>query len=187
MRVTVSEVQPAALKFSDSAACKTWVRGLPLTNVVHAQSEILDQVRRLNESPAIALERFKMLELMREPAVFVQTELAKKFSNKPLPLAEVERRSFQSVIELWKDMAAGYRLCVEACNNISPEDKETPKYTATMCHRVVACVASAITDFVRSNHQFPDGYWAELHAAYRQAEDFSVAEEKVPDPTSRER
>jgi cyclic-di-GMP-binding protein len=187
MGATVSEVQPAALKFSDSAACKTWVRGLPLTNVVHAQAEILDQVRRLNESATIALERFKILELMREPAVFVQTELAKKFSNKPLPLAEVERRSFQSVIELWSEMAAGYRLCVEACNNISPEDKETPKHIATMCHRVLASIASAMTDFVRANHQFPDSYWTDLHAAFRHAEHFGVTEEKVPDPTSRER
>jgi hypothetical protein len=187
MGAKLSEVQPASLKFTDSTGCKAWVRSLPLTNVVQAQFDLLDQLRRLGEATATPVERFKMLELMREPAVFVQNELAKKFSNKPLPLAEVERRSFHSVIELWLVMGAGYRICVEACINPGPEEKEIQKHAAAACHRSIACTANAMADHLRANYQFPDTYWTELHSAFRQAEQLGVTEEKVTDLTSRER
>jgi cyclic-di-GMP-binding protein len=184
----VSEVrQPDVLKFNDSASCKTWVRGLPLTNVAQAHADLLDQTRKLNEAAFPAPERFKMLELLREPSVFVQTELAKKFFNKPLPLAEVERRSFHAVIELWHDMEAGYRICVQACVDAPAEDKETPKIAATACHRALASIAVAMIDHMRANHHFPELYWTNLHAMFRQAEKLGVTEVKVLDPTSRER
>ena len=183
----MSEVQQAAsLKFTDAAACKAWVRGLPLTNVAQAQFDLLDQVRRLNQEKVGAIERFKMLELLREPVVFVQTELAKKFNNKPLPLAEVERKSLQSVIELWQELMAAYRICVDACITATAEDKEILKHAAEICHRALNCGATAMADYLRANYQFPATCWTDLHTLFRQAEQLGVAEQPVKDPTSRQ-
>jgi hypothetical protein len=176
------EQKTAGLKFDTAASCKAWVRGLPLTNVVQAQFDLLDQVRLLNHAPVAPAERFRMLELLREPAVFVQTELSKKYFNKPLPLAEVERKSFHAVIVLWQELAAGYQHCVQACLN---DDKDFVKNAATACHRALTCVGACMIENLRANHHFAEHYWQELHTLYRHAEQLGVAETPVTDPTSR--
>jgi hypothetical protein len=207
----VAEVQQAeALSFSDSASCKAWVRSLPLTNVAQAQAELLDQVSRLNATEFPPVERFRILELLREPSLFAQTELAKKFNHKPLPLAEVERKSFQAVIRLWKEFADGYRICIKSCLAFDPalnkdadakdpkdakatvsreakDAKELPKYAAAMCHRALVCTGIGMIDHLRANHHFPVSYWTDLHAIYRDAEQLGVTETGVLDPVSRDK
>lgn len=197
----MAEVQQAAeLTFNDIASCKAWVRALPLTNFAQAQAELMDQITRFNQAAQIApVERFRMLELLREPCVFVQTELAKKFNNKPLPLAEVERKSFQAVIALWRALGDGYRICVNACLTLDPAKKDSvdPKEAAdakevvrlapAMCHRAINSTATGMADHLRANHHFPPSYWTELHAMYRQAEQLGVTEIGVVDPASRDK
>lgn len=198
----MSEVQHApALKFTDSATCKTWVRGLPLTNFAQAQAELTDQIGRLNQTAIAPVERFRMLELLRVPAVFVQTELAKKFNNKPLPLAEVERKSFHAVIELWRILGEGYRVCVQACVEFEPVKEETKtvkdpkeekdardllKYAAAMCLRAISCTATGMLDHLRANHHFPETYWSSLHGLYLLAENLGVADKPANHPETRE-
>lgn len=185
MGAILSDVQQApVLRFDDSAQCKTWVRGLPLTNVVQAQSDLLEQVRLLNLASVAPLDRFNMLELVREPTVFVQTELAKKFFNKPLPLAEVERKSFHSVVALWHELGTGYQQCVQGCLD---GDKDIAKHAAAVCHRAISCVGTGMVDHLRANHHFPESYWIALHGLYRHAEQLGVTEQPVSDPTSREK
>ena len=176
--------QAGMVKIADSAGCKAWVRGLPLTNVVQAQADLLGQVRQINSAAHSPLERLKILELLREPTVFVQTELSKKFFNKPLPLAEVERKSFQQVVALWQELGTGYQLCVQACLD---GDKEIETRSAEACHRALSCVATGMVDHLRANHHFPESYWHALHALYRHAEQLGVTGQPVSDPTSRER
>ena len=188
----LAEVQQAEeLNFTDSAGCKAWVRGLPLTNFAQAQAEIIDQVARLNQAKVAPAERFRMLELLREPANFVQTELAKKFNHKPLPLAEVERKSFKAVIDLWQLLADGYTQCVNACVEANSADKENleaqelVKLAGAICHRALLCTATSMADHLRANHHFDDTCWTKLHGLYRQAEQLGVADTPVVDPVSR--
>jgi cyclic-di-GMP-binding protein len=201
MGANVSEVQQAAaLNFTDIATCKEWVRGLPLTNFAQAQAELLDQLTRLNAVTVPPVERYRMLELLREPAVFVQSELAKKFNNKPLPLAEVERKSFHAVIQLWQVMGDGYRICIQARLELDPakKDSKDPKdakdakdaselirLTAAICHRAIACAATSMADHMRANHHFPETYWNNLHGLYHLAEQLDVADTGVTDPATR--
>jgi len=174
--------QTAGLKFDTAAACKVWVRNLPLTNVVQAQFDLLGQVRLLNQATMVPAERFRMLELLREPVVFVQTELSKKYFNKPLPLAEAERKSFQAVVALWQELGTGYQHCVQACLN---EDKDLAKHAAAACHRALTCVGAGMVEHLRANYHFPTHYWQELHTMFRHAEQLGVAETPVTDRTSR--
>jgi hypothetical protein len=185
MGVNLTETQQTAgLKFETGAACKDWVRSLPLTNVVQAQFDLHDQVGLLNHAAIAPAERFRVLELLREPVVFVQTELAKKYFNKPLPLTEVERKSFHAVVVLWQELGAGYQICVQACLN---DDKDLAKHAAAACHRAITCVGAGMVEHLCANHHFPEHYWQDLHTLYRHAEQLGVAETPVADPTSREK
>ena len=52
-------------EFCDSAGTRDWLKSLPLTNVQAVQSELSQQLERLTHYPLPALERLKILELLR--------------------------------------------------------------------------------------------------------------------------
>ena len=44
-------------------------------------------------------------------------EQAKRFANRPLPMAESERATFEATIGLWDEMRLGYARCLDAALN----------------------------------------------------------------------
>ncbi|TMG76553.1 MAG: hypothetical protein E6H75_08065, partial [Betaproteobacteria bacterium] len=104
----------AAPEFKDSAGCAKWLQTLPLVNVGPSHDRILGQLEELNACNIAPAERLKIMELLREPVTFVQKELSKKFSNRPAPLAKLEREIFHKVNALWDALSNGYQHCLNA-------------------------------------------------------------------------
>src|ERR1700744_360527 len=77
--------------FTDARSCAEWLQALPLINVAPSHGRLLGELEELNCYDMPAAERLKVLELMREPVNFVQTEHAKKIVNRAVPLARPER------------------------------------------------------------------------------------------------
>ena len=76
----------AQLQFTDSASCKRWIESLPLTNLQSAQRSLTEQLALVRQAEIAPAELLRMLEALREPAHYVQIELARKYTAKPLPL-----------------------------------------------------------------------------------------------------
>ena len=109
------ELSPtAAPQFVDAASCKAWLEQLPLANVGAAQQDLLDEIEEFNVFPTAAANRLNVMETLREAVHFVQIEQAKRFMNRPLPMADAEKAVFEDTIELWEQMALGYLRCLEA-------------------------------------------------------------------------
>jgi hypothetical protein len=164
-------------EFTDSAACFRWLDELPLINVAPSQIRLLDQIHALNRVNLPAAERLKILEALREPVYFVQTEQIKKLANKPLPLTQVERGIFAHVEELWRELLTGYLRCFAGAAVGRPGDQ-----TALICQRALDCVASTMFDHARTYRPFPGDCWTNLHRLYRRAEDAKEAAIPVGDP-----
>ncbi len=81
-------------EFTDSNACAAWLRTLPLISAGRSHERLLGQLAELNGFEVPPAERLKILELLRGPVVFVQTEYAKKFASRPVPLLRPERDIF---------------------------------------------------------------------------------------------
>jgi len=130
----------------------------------------------LNRFSMPAAERFRLLEVLREPVYFVQAEQIKKLANKPLPLTQVERGMFGHLVDLWQELLTGYQRCLMGAVDGKPAAR-----VALMCQRGLDCMASSMFDHCRVYHAFPDAYWLTLHQLYRHAEEAGESATAVAD------
>ncbi len=173
----------AAPVFASAKACEEWLESLPLTNASTAQAQLRTQVDALVRAGLKPQALFEILEQMREPIVFVQTEAAKKFTQRPLPMADFENVAWTSATGLWRAYGLGYQVCVQA---LLDGEREMKPLAATACHRALDAQMRVMFDFVRSNSQLPGAEWALLHKLFRAAESLDVLGDKVKDPIQKD-
>jgi cyclic-di-GMP-binding protein len=174
--VSTADAKP---EFRDAAGCTAWLEGLPLANVAPAHGRLLGQIAELNRSEIAAAERLKVLELLRSAVLFVQTEQAKKFASRPVPLSAQEREVFNGVVALWDAFLRGYRYCLE-----SPGDAPS---TALACQRALWCLAQKMTEHYKVYQEVPAGDWRLLHRLYALAEERGVANDEVKHPVYKDK
>ena len=165
-------------EFDDSKTCRKWVEALALTNVGHAQAKIIEQLLLFNLRSVPALDRLKCMELLREPAVFVQTEIARRYVHRPLPLADSEREAFGATQKLWRALELGYRHCAAA---LAAGDKDAMTHAALILQRAMRCVSLDMLEHVRAQHRQASDVWLRLYRYYALAETLGVTLSKVKD------
>jgi hypothetical protein len=178
------ELSPsAAPQFVDAASCKAWLQQLPLANVGAAQQDLLDEMEEFNSFPTAAGNRLGVLETVREAVNFVQIEQAKRFMNRPLPMADAEKTVFEDTIELWDQMRLGYQRCLEAALG---GDAGMRAQAALITQRLGAYLGLKMFHHHRAYRELSAGDWRALHEAYAHAERLGVAEEAVKDYLNRD-
>ena len=165
--------------FIDAATCSQWLQTLPLINVGPSHGRLLGQLEELNCFDMLPSERIKILELLREPITFVQTEHAKKFSAKPVPLSRQEREIFNNVLALWDAYARGWERCLEALNASNADLRSS---AALICQRALWAVNQRLLEHFKAYQKFSDGEWKRLHALYSFAEQRGLVDQEVTHP-----
>ena len=174
------DVHPA---FANAKACAEWVEALPLTNPATAQAQLRSQINLLpcaGFKPAVL---FDILEQLRTPLLFVQTEAARKFAFRPLPLADFEAVACAAALELWRAFALCWQVCVQAALNGEGGQKG---FAAAACQRALDVQARLLLDSAQAGAELPGADWLLLHKLYLAAEQLGVASEKVKDVQLRE-
>jgi hypothetical protein len=166
------------LQFSDSASCKRWVEELPLTNVQQTQRVLTAQFAALNGAQFVALERLKMLEMLREPVAFVQSESANRYAGKPIPLARNENEVWSSVIELWDQLGRNYQQCLKAYRD---GDLGIAPHAALITMRCLNCLGRQMVEHYRIYRDTPAALWRALNELYAFAEQHGFARIRVQD------
>lgn len=169
------------LQFTDSAGCKRWIEQLALTNIQQAQLTLTAQIAALDAAPLPALERLKMLEALKGPVAFVQSESAKRYAGKPLPLEAGETAVWDSVIELWQVMNRNYQQCLKAYRE---GDLAIAPHAALITMRCLRYLGCEMLDCYHIYRQPPDALWRALHELYSFAEQHGMARIRVPDSFS---
>ncbi|MBI4204798.1 MAG: hypothetical protein HY527_07205 [Betaproteobacteria bacterium] len=167
-----------ALQFSDSASCKRWIEELPLTNVQQTQRVLTAQCAALNAVELSALERLKILEALREPVAFVQTESANRYAGKPIPLEANESAVWASVIELWEELSRNYQHCLQAYRD---GDLTIAPHAALITMRCLHCLGRQMAEHYRVYRQLPAALWRALNELYFFAEQHGFARIRVQD------
>ena len=164
---TQSESGMASLAFADADGCAGWLRALPLNNIPRHYDAILGQLRRLSETELAPRERARIAELMREPVMFLHTELARRYAGKPQPVAVREREAFDQALSLWQALWAQYSACLKP---LLEGDPELQGVKAKVLQRGL-WVGKQLVLVHGLARQVPAGpIWQELHAYYRLAE-----------------
>ena len=167
--------------FKDTASCVQWLGQLQLTNLQLAHSKLLTQIIELNRYPMCGVERFSILELLRETVGYIQDDLAKKLIGKPLPLNENELMLFLSIVQLWQALVVGYQRVLQ---DYIAGDKQLAKHGALLCQRCLFYSGLKILEYLRTGYKFSPKLWRQLHALYSFAEQRKLHQTEVPDALS---
>jgi hypothetical protein len=167
---------------SDAKSCQHWIAALPLTNAPAAQTEIQLQLELLNHTSALSgLERWLIMEQLRESLLFVQDELAKKFLGKPMPLEDGELALWKKTLELWQYFTHGYQICLQ---NYQDNEQALASFAPALLHRILQLTGKQIATYQQLYHGVPDALWKQLHKTYASAEKLKLEKATLKDPLS---
>jgi len=173
-------------EFRDAAACAEWLQTLPLINVGPSHGRLLGEIEELNCCELVVSERLKILELLREPVLFVQAEQARKFSNRAVPLAKPEREILMNVVALWTAFGYGYQHCLQSLGGMSTGLISSDGRLALACQRALWCASQQIVEHFRCYQEISGGDWAMLHRLYSFAEERKIADQQVEHPVHKD-
>lgn len=154
---------------------------ISLANPLQAEVDLARFLDCLLETPPDSETYFRLLEHARLPITFVAEDLAKRYVNKPLPLADVEEAIFQRIIGLWRRTARAYAHCAEQ-DTVEEANAAHVQRVAMILHRCVHYTGMNILEHLRARRELPWGLWLDLHAYYASAEEWGIALLPVADP-----
>ena len=173
------EADPA---FTDAKTCTEWLQALPLANVGPAHARLLGELEELNCFEMLPGERIKVLELLGEAVLFVQSELARKYAGKAVPLGNQERAVFLNVLALWSAFARGWQHCfqdlVKGIGGVSGQ-------AALICQRAVWSAGLKFAEHYTVYQDFGAAEWRQLNQIYAFAERSGVAGKRVSHPSQK--
>ena len=170
-------------QFSDAITCRQGLKTLPLTNVPLAHAALTAQLELLNRSLFTPLERLRINELLRDPIAFVQLEMAKKYLGKPLPLETVQLHSWNSVVGLWTELGAAYRLSLQACLE---GDSSVVAHAALITQRCLRYTGLRLVEHYRIYREIEKAMWQQAHELYTLAEQRGFAMDVVKDSLNKQ-
>jgi len=175
---TQTQAGMASLAFADADGCAAWLRALPLTNIPRHYEAIVGQLRRLSETEMPPRERARIAEVMREPVMFLHTELARRYAGKPQPAAAREREAFDQALILWQALWGQYSACLKP---LLENDPELAGVKAKVLQRGLWVGKQLVLVHGLARQVPPAAIWQELHAYYRLAEILECAVSAVTD------
>lgn len=167
--------------FRTALGCVEWLQTLPLINVAPSQGRVLEEIESLNAFEIPADERLKILECLLDAINFLQSEHARKFAGRAIPLGRQERDILAAVAALWAALGVGYRRCVDAISSHRPLGRRQP--LAIALQRTIWCAAQELHEYHKCHQEPPAGLWSRLYENYVIVERFDVALEPVSSPT----
>lgn len=166
--------------FRDASTCAEWLQSLPLINVGPSHGRLLSQIEELNSCDIAPGERLKIMELLRDPVTFVQSEHAKKFTGKAVPLGKPEHEIFNNVIALWDALAHGYEHCLNALADGGWASAGSS--AALACQRALWCHGQKFADHFKAYQDIASDDWRRLHRLYAFAEQRGFTDQSVSHP-----
>lgn len=154
---------------TDPKSAQEWISHLPMADVSEASREIYQAIYTLNRLKLNPSDRFKLLELYREPVKTITASLKAQYQKNVFPLNERKRQLAEFVRELQMEMAHGYK-----CTIIEAEKarfmwgkKELKIKTAANAMRYLGEVLKCSYEVYMS---CPPMVWHEIHGIYQYVE-----------------
>ncbi|MBS1160920.1 MAG: hypothetical protein H6R15_3339 [Proteobacteria bacterium] len=168
------------LSFPNRQSGMDYLSQLPLVNPLLAEQQLIRFLDALLAGPPEPGVLLALLEQARAPICFVEEEMARRYHNKPLVLADEEEACFQQVVSVWRKMGKAYALCAR----LEEPAHENPQYAGLMAmilHRCLYYTGMIILEHYRARRELPAGIWMELHGYYETAEEWGIAYTPVQD------
>ena len=171
--------QDARPLFVDTNSCRKWLDTLLIDNAGRANALLYAQIELFSNAVIEPNVRLDTLELLRPKVLAVQTEHAKKFRGKALPLSPQRREVLSEVASLWDVLGRAYQRCLE---QLSPRDPDILSRRAMACQRALDCSRRRMSDHHFAYVQVSEGDFRLLHRLYSFAERGEFTRYSIRDP-----
>ncbi len=175
---TQTQSGPATLAFTDADSCAAWLRSAPLNNIPKHYEAIFGQLKRLADADFAPRERARVAEVMREPVMFLHTELARRYAGKPQPASDRENEAAEQALALWNALWIQYSACLKP---LLEGDPELQGVKAKVLQRGLWVGKQLILVHGLARRSPAPAVWQELHAYYRLSEILECAVTAVSD------
>lgn len=159
---------------------KKWLEGLKKANMGDYTRHIYNGIMQLNRQAMPAKYRIENMEIMREAARYIFSQLHKHFVNRTLPLPEKSLKIVNLNQALLNEMATGYKIVIfEAANDLGKVDS---KMLLIACERALHYLSELALRFSQVYSEYPKGTWWDIHHIYAFAEKKGLHQKKLKDP-----
>ena len=162
---------------SRPASVKDWINGLPMANIGETTRLLFAAVNELNHQDIPAQQRFKALEMLYKPVLYVTERMKKHFVAQTLPLNIKNLKIAHLSREMSHALATGYKVLVmEQIAGVGRGDK---KLLTTAIHRALKQLSQVLLKAYQVYEPCPDSVWLEVHSLYRYAENNGLHRTRV--------
>lgn len=162
---------------------KLWIEGLPLANAGATAKLLYNGLRELNATEVDPGARIEILELLRQPVMFVMAGMEKHVMNQPLPLPAQKRQIGQVIRDFHQELAVGYRIAVaELCAPRGAVPFLRGKYVGAALTRAATHLCGVMQKAYFCYAEVPTGTLSALHAVMAYAAVTGTHDRSVPDP-----
>ncbi len=170
--------EPPPLAFADLDGAKHWAKALPQLPLGPAYEALIGQLRAMAAAELPARERATLVEVMREPAFHLHTELARRYAGKPQPAGDRELEAAEQAIAMWHAVWEQYSMCLKP---LLEGDTELAGVKSKLLQRGLSVGKQMILVHGLARRLPPPTLWQEIHAYYRLAEMMEAAVQAVSD------
>ena len=158
---------------------KKWLNGLKQANMGDYTRHVYNGIMHLNRQAMPAKYRLENMELLREAARYIFTQLHKHFVNRSLPLPDKSLKIVNLNQSILSEMAIGYKIIIfEAANDLNKVDTKTLLIAS---ERALHYLSELLLRCSQVYTEHPKGTWWDIHRIYSFAEQKGIEGKKVKD------
>lgn len=164
---------------SRPTSVKAWIAELPMANIGETTRQLFEALTDLNRQDIPAGQRFKVMEMLQKPVMYVTGHMKKHYIGQAMPLAAQNLKIAHLSREISYAQATGYKILVmEQIAGVGRKDK---KLLVTAMHRSVKLLSSVLLKSYQIYEAYPESVWLEIHSLYRYAESNGLHKSKILD------
>lgn len=158
-----------------------WIANLPTAHVGESARLIYKAIAAINRTPLPVQQRFKLLEIFREPFEYVVQSLQKRHINQAFPLSDKNLKIAELARELQWELAIGYKIIIEASFS-HKSGRVSNKLLLTCIYRTLCCLGeSLLSAYLTYSPPQASQTWQEINHLYLFSERNRLVNEKVKD------
>ncbi len=148
---------------------EAWITSLPMANIGESARLIYTRLREINRLSISEHDRYKSMELLREPVYQITEVLKTHYISQNLPLSPKNQKIAELAIQLNSEMAIGYKAIIQG--KLRKTFSRLSNKTLGIClHRAIHYLSNVLLCSYQIYIQHPENIWLQVHRLYLYAE-----------------
>lgn len=154
--------------FTQPKRIDQWINALPRAHVGETGRLVFNALHELNQIILAPEQRFKVIEALAEPTLYVVNALRKHILGQAFPLSPKKLKVCNLLKEMINEFATGYKVFLETALT-QPSAHIDVGQIATALYRAIYAEHLLLLNVYQSYAPNPPGTWREIHALYHYA------------------